>query len=457
MMYIQRDPLQALSEEATSPYQALMESVSRQGMNLSEYEDHEKVQQVAQAIVAGDLRSPVLEEHTAPYWALQGVQQKLVSAEDFSTLMIYKGLLIEPMTQKGFSIIPFFNQDKQVSKLANTCLKYLVSIKSDTKTITISRDMACDLVQKMSTKSCMQQQFFWIKNVKDPTVTQGISEAIYRTGFNAFLFLKDEKSNWHRIVPSYGMKQAFLDVCFKENSPKLLPRIGLSTIDDIRLNAVSNTRDEYTYFPGVACPDKADLQPATPINFNHHDFYHATIAGMIPTSHRVLFAKIYDALVQFTAGVENPKAKEILMGLAERVIDMEHVDYKRALLTVDEDSEIKNIVYLFKSLNSLASVTFSRLVQQQSQSDEEAEMVRQEIKESVIDTKILNQMGAHLSVLKEDFLLLSQDFMDILEEYNQIILEQFAMISGLPEEGAEDLLSNTLTFSLYKKLIGEAV
>jgi hypothetical protein len=128
------------------------------------------------------------------------------------------------------------------------------------------------------------------------------------------IFTKPKKG---RMIPSLGLMQTFLNVKF-EDAVTINPVLGLSSMEDIRENGITSTRDMALRFPGVHLPDDADGDAAPGFSFTFHDFYHAYIASSLGNDFRCLFIKIGDIANEVIKDL--PKKDRLEMG--DSCVDM---------------------------------------------------------------------------------------------------------------------------------------
>jgi len=143
-------------------------------------------------------------------------------------------------------------------------------------------------------------------------------------GINIFGRVKIDGENF-RIIPSFGMMQAFVSAYTKEeNAVTINPVIGLSSIEDIRDNGITDSRDMRLPFPDVSLPDMADeLRCDLAYDFFYHDFYHAIMASCIAPESRRDYIAFYDAVKSLADSTDDDSLKAYYQEYSERIVDLE--------------------------------------------------------------------------------------------------------------------------------------
>lgn len=123
-----------------------------------------------------------------------------------------------------------------------------------------------------------------------------------------------------RMVPSFGMMQAFLRALNPIDPIILNPVLNISSVQDIRLNGLHRRRD--CFIPSPFCPSltSTDGYPAPGVDPIYHDWYHALKTNALSAGHHTLWTDLADCI--------NDLRRERGIGkLWFRFIDGEHPGY----------------------------------------------------------------------------------------------------------------------------------
>ncbi len=136
-----------------------------------------------------------------------------------------------------------------------------------------------------------------------------------------------EQSGYKQLIVSNCYFEYIFEKLCPENSLKINPVFGLSSVDDIRTNGLQKSRD--LAFPWVKIsadkkeleiinPETADTYRIVDNDFQVHDRYHAIVAACIPKENQDLYIQISDFITQF---IENNKSwiDEENIGVLDRI------------------------------------------------------------------------------------------------------------------------------------------
>lgn len=156
-----------------------------------------------------------------------------------------------------------------------------------------------------------------------------VSQATFHAGVNVFnrCSINDQA---FRIVPSFGMMQAFLEAQYGDDAVEIKPRLYLSTMRHIYQSRLESNCD--VMIPSLdtkgnnRCPSKADGYFAPWYDFTAHDFYHAILTSSVGKTYRKVAVFASDTIREFEKTA--PEAdKKGLRQLAFSLIDMDFVHF----------------------------------------------------------------------------------------------------------------------------------
>lgn len=136
-----------------------------------------------------------------------------------------------------------------------------------------------------------------------------------------------------RMIPSSGMMEAFLRVCFPDSTLIPVYRATLSTSEGLFLTLKEGGRDviQPIEFFRDKIPETIDTVQALP-RFNEariHDFYHQWRAAQTPVVDRTLIVKFCEVLLPLFKSREKPN--EFAEFVFEHLVDMENVMYLKTI------------------------------------------------------------------------------------------------------------------------------
>ncbi|MBM3191473.1 MAG: hypothetical protein FJZ63_02300 [Chlamydiae bacterium] len=268
-----------------------------------------------------------------------------INADQFTTLLLAWSLLVE-FPEKTIHINPLFHQDGSVNQAAKNSIRATLKNTKEEFPAFLSEETQVDAFFERMRGQPESEKFFFSIDAEpyqwgipvveqmaelaqgSRTITREIAESVSVNVFHQF----QRAGRTYRMVPSLSMMQQFLNTYAREgDAVKITPVIGLSSIQDIENNIISNTRDMGLAFPGVDLPKEADelLAPYT-VDFVGHDFYHSIVASDVPRRLRPAFKEYAEAIQLAKADFnENEMAYKFLDFLYERIIDMEHPTFRQ--------------------------------------------------------------------------------------------------------------------------------
>lgn len=165
------------------------------------------------------------------------------------------------------------------------------------------------------------------------------------------------------MAPSFSMMGCFLGRYSPEHAVTPRPRIGISSLEDLKSSLIRDMGIPYPNIPSIPTkeyplyflPKSADgLEAPFAYAFWAHDLYHALIASSIPLPIREVFLQIADIAKNLGEHTEDAIKKSFYELLAEVCIDMELTRYRldlQELLTPDGRFVYSLAQVVFKTLN----------------------------------------------------------------------------------------------------------
>ncbi len=188
-----------------------------------------------------------------------------------------------------------------------------------------------------------------------------IYQVVRSLGGNVFgSFLLDGKP--YRMVPTLGLMQTFLVTKFGSQATQAInihPVLGISSLENIKENGLTGSRDLVLRSPLVKLPEIADDFAAPGDLFTYHDFYHAMVASSTPLSLRPSLIALADTVSQLELHCNNQQVLSQLKRIQERIIDLEAIEFMLEMATHSHLTERKNtgpfLVKLSPKPNSIRS------------------------------------------------------------------------------------------------------
>lgn len=181
-----------------------------------------------------------------------------------------------------------------------------------------------DFMNKMKLLPPSEQRFLFVPNLQ-PCYSRQLPDTISMAIMEQTTIFVFNRANHkdHRIIPSVGMMQAFLDTEFGQEAVRITPKIYLSTQKQIRECGVIDTRDMMMSFPDEngdnRCPSAADGYLAPWYDFSYHDFYHAIVTSAVGS----FFRKKAIEMSDFVERLPNEYDAEQKRKLAAKISDLE--------------------------------------------------------------------------------------------------------------------------------------
>lgn len=141
----------------------------------------------------------------------------------------------------------------------------------------------------------------------------------FRTGINILSRVTIGNIRY-RMIPSFGMVQAFIKALNPIDPIILNPVLNISSLDDIRSNGLLRMRDCLLCSPFSAPVTEADSHLVFGIDYTYHDWYHGVKANGMPALHHQLLVDIFDCIENLRKLTGFGKFRFLL-------IDAEHMRY----------------------------------------------------------------------------------------------------------------------------------
>ncbi len=407
-------------------------------LELSKLENAEaSADQLVKAVNEGCWTDSSIRDPNMPYIALLAYQNQRISLEAISTLLNYwsarqlHGDILQPLTPDHPNFKRFV-----VATLRPAMSSFALQPGDDPLTLRTNfssqlTDAQLDQFFEELTRLPKSQQIIFahdetidllllsspeVANVTDKLTTfnftpLGRSQILYRALrllSQAPLIASAPKPTLTSIVPSLGIMQLYLDTKFSKQAVRINPVIGLSTLEDIRQNGLTASRDMALHFPKVKLPDNADGFTAHWYHFTWHDFYHAFAASAIPDSHRKTFVSLSDIIKQYVA-TNNLETSEIeaISNVANTLIDMEHSFYRSlyTLLKLNMAYESPLIIFLLS-----LTITISKHLMPHAESEEATSQSRRTVLSKETTEQLFNVICEFLHKLETISPLMSESY-----------------------------------------------
>jgi hypothetical protein len=396
-----------------------------------------------------------------PPYALAAIKDGL-PIETFTTIIFYWTLR---QKSRDIQSVPLFQKEGTNPVAEDLIRQSLVPTKNGHLTKLyqlndpyLNEEQLSNFFKLMSEMPLSEQQFFLIPDESRPgsfneeemlkdILTEKrtiIDEIKISNSINIFLHVVLDGKPM-RMFPSFGMMQAFLKALSKDNYVTITPVIDLSSLDGLRQNGLTNTRDMALPFSGISLPKKADdVIVLEDIDFIYHDFYHAIIASFVFSLHRKAGIKL-DGFAQALKNhysLNETKVHEYLDMVSERLIDMEYVAY-RPELGIGKEAELdkvsKTSIIFWRNLQTIVGAANLRLALQHAKGSledlqEYLQMTQLLIAEKEIFSKLFNRLFENKKEFKEMYKIKFKPLLELGEETKKIIKKQLHFLKEAHEE-----------------------
>lgn len=355
---------------------------------LSELSDIDtSIASLVESVSQANWNSPSMNSAMMPYVALLGYQNTAITKDDFVTLLLYwvarkqygdKLEILTPATPEYERKLRA-NLTLDPGMLAVKKFELLLSNKTDFQirhAYYLSDKSMAQFMQASAKLPRLQQAIFCVRESIPtmPSLDQSTKLIDVLSGSNInfsaltrtvdiknklFLIMPD-KVDILRFIPSLGLMQIYLQTKFAEEAISINPVIGVSSLQQIKTNGLTHSRDMAFVFPGVKLPDYADHFLALGDDFRVHDFYHCFAASAVPREHQVLMIGLADIIKKHLSkkqalitrllshlpfgGEPNcmklifqylyQEDKRTLNRVADALVDMEHPYYRAAYCSI---------------------------------------------------------------------------------------------------------------------------
>jgi hypothetical protein len=348
--------------------------VTRRVKNLDQLEEkirglsdlENNIQNLVQAMEKKDWQASIFKNEDYPFYLLAALKNGKVTAQQFGTVMFYWSAN-QYHQNNEIQAIPIFIDGQRNAIAEKYIIQTLTTTNFKDSQIQIftflNPQQIDDLFNSLKELPASEQQLFVVPDIqgifknskeriesKNSTISQII---VYNTGINVFDRLFDDSTDSTlRMLPSVGLMQTFLNVMGGANAVKINPVLGLSSIQDIRLNGLQATRDMAFQFPGIALPKEADNYNAPHYDFPYHDLYHNILCSLLSDESRkksIFFADAIDTYLKKNGLTENEGGQYYHF----KFIDMEHAafrqDVRQKITNAGEEILLWQTIYTYFS------------------------------------------------------------------------------------------------------------
>lgn len=261
----------------------------------------------------------LFESETFEYYALAAVREGRISDIQFGTLMFVRAALEEPNIQlEDLRKVPLFDGEAFNPQAYSAILTSFSAPREKKSLVGQSKLIQFFQIAKQLPES--EKSFICYRcevpiaskrNVK-ANVFAGLVQMI---GFNLFGMATIENQTV-RMIPSFGMMQAFLDAT-GEDKMTLKPRIGVPTTESTSNSLQdNNAREVGIHCPQIApAPQTVNFYKTTPLNFMYYHLYLAWVNRCIPVQDRLFYCELATAMATF------PNKSETMLEVCRSVYD----------------------------------------------------------------------------------------------------------------------------------------
>lgn len=287
----------------------------------------------------------IAAEPNSPYLGLKAVQLGYLTQHQFGTLQAYwQASEHHRARSERVESMSLFTQERKVNLEARAAVIATLRVQNpvllgegvEEPLPLLTEQQVDEWIEEMRKTPESEQQFFVVPDLnpydRSNMSPDDVSHAILAsTGLNLFCRF-EEKGQKKRMLATAGMVQTFLKVKCGEDAVWLNHVLGNSSMDDIRLNGLTDTRDVQVAFPDIPTPERADGYWARVYNFLFHDQnYHTLIASFMPRSDRLAMVRAGDVVAGLLSKEQNSIHQQALTMTRDGLYDMECVTYSPLL------------------------------------------------------------------------------------------------------------------------------
>lgn len=283
----------------------------------------ERVEILCNALNCRDWGKKVSQLKDNHKYGLLAVKNNKITPEEFA-LMMFHWALEQDCPDKEIEFVQLFNEKGENNPEAEEIIDATVDGISENRASGLSKEDKKQLFEGMKKKPLSERQFMVIEENDDKSC---ITKTIRNLGVNIFQYYTRNGKRMS-MIPSFALVNEFLKTKFGKLAVTAVPVINVSTIESLKENGRTATRDVYVPYPGQFVPEKADtLLIGNRSNFSKHDLiYHSILASCVPDEYRNLYIDISEKIEKIKNLDESTKI--FANQVAETLIDMECKSYR---------------------------------------------------------------------------------------------------------------------------------
>lgn len=322
---------------------------------------------VKKAIDENNLQAEIMQHKDFPLYALLALKKGLITGLAYTTCQLFYNTFFYNVNPGEIRVVKLFDGENPNPE-AREMVSYTASFGSGannkdipetyqkfaqhrdqlSKYTDLNPSQVAKFFDILKLLPAIEQQYLIIPDPDSqlPQKPGYISQALVdRTGFNAFMRIQGNDGKWYRIIPSKGMIQAYLLSRSEQDAPILVTRFKLATTSDMHRMLLEDKRPLCLDVPFLGYVREADrLKCRRKTNdVTTHDHYHGNVMLDIPRQDRKKCYAIADILIKGlkkTKGL-NDKTKKGIEAVTDRVIDLEHIEYRQAkILSIPCDKQM---------------------------------------------------------------------------------------------------------------------
>lgn len=288
-----------------------------------------KINAICSAMSKHDWKEAVFDDlDQFPYIGLAAVKDKRMSPTQFATLMSYWNLR-QHHEKDAIQILEIFLPDGKVNDETMNVIK---------QTLPENTNIA-KFIEELRKLPDSEKFIFAVPNLQDIARADrdelrkkilkkeiSIGQTLNLQDFNLLCNFDDKNGAKMRICSSLGLQQAYLD----SQTPypvKMIPVIGLSSVEDMVQYGLNKSRPYGLSFPRVKFPEDIDGFPS-PLNYDitFHDLYHSFVCSFIPPNHQTLYVSLAKTIKNYPT--DDPQLQEVINSAYNVFLDMEFLPYQ---------------------------------------------------------------------------------------------------------------------------------
>lgn len=305
------------------------------------------------------------------YYVLAAVKEGLLTSDQFGSLMFVRAIFDVRNPPKEIIVIPLF-EDEAISPVAWDMIMQTFTTRYE-RDPTVTPDQLAAFFDRARKLPSSEQYFVFYDDKLSVRKVHGkrdlFPQLVFAVKFNIFGMTKFDKKSV-RMVPSFGMMQALLDVT-SNGTLKIIPRIGEITPESTH----QTMKEQQGVEIAVHCPQLAPLpkvvgkNSAIPVSHMLYHYYFAWTAGLIPPGDRRFYQDIADVVLKWPSRYYESLYDQIPVFPESKERSLEHVSRKiYSVITRMEFSdyrltsnslEWRRSVTVLKILDALSGIIFN--------------------------------------------------------------------------------------------------